>query len=70
MLKGAVSALQFVANKLCGISTQDPLTLAAVSAVLAAVTGVAGWIPARRACAWIRCWRCDGNEGDIASLGA
>ena len=63
-------ALQFVAKMLYGISTQDPLTLAAVSAGLAAVAVVAGWIPARRACAWIRWWRCDGNEGDIASLGA
>lgn len=50
MLKGsALSALQFVANMLYGISTQDPLTLAAVSVVLAAVAAVAGWIPARRA---------------------
>lgn len=48
-LASALSALQFVANMLYGISTQDPLTLAAVSAVLAAVAGVAGWIPARRA---------------------
>ena len=48
MLKGA-STLQFVANMVYGISTQDPLTLAAVSAVLARVAGVAGWIPARRA---------------------
>lgn len=50
MLKGsALSALQFVANMLFGISTQDHLTRGAVSAVLAAVAGVAVWIPARRA---------------------
>lgn len=48
-LASALGALQFVANMLYGISTEDPLTLAAVSVVLAAVAGVAGWIPARRA---------------------
>src|SRR5215472_948572 len=48
-LAGALSASQFVANMLYGISAQDPLTLAVVSLVLAAVAGAAGWIPARRA---------------------
>jgi predicted permease len=48
-LAGALSASQLVANMLYGISAQDPLTLAAVSVVLAAVAGIAGWIPARRA---------------------
>jgi predicted permease len=48
-LASALGALPLVANMLYGISTQDPLTLAAVSVVLAAVAGVAGWIPARRA---------------------
>ena len=48
-LAGALSASQLVANMLYGISAQDPLTLAAVSVVLAAVAGVAGCIPARRA---------------------
>jgi putative ABC transport system permease protein len=48
-LAGALGASQFVANMLYGISAQDPLTLVAVSVVLAAVAGVAGWIPARRA---------------------
>ena len=48
-LGSALSALPFVRNMLYGISTQDPLTLAAVSVVLAAVAGIAGWIPARRA---------------------
>jgi predicted permease len=48
-LAGALSASPFVTNMLYGISGQDPLTLVAVSVVLAAVAGVAGWIPARRA---------------------
>jgi predicted permease len=48
-LAGALSASPFVANMLYGISAQDPLTLVAVSVVLAAVAGIAGWIPARRA---------------------
>ena len=48
-LATALTASQFVANMLYGISARDPLTLTAVSLVLAAVAGVAGWIPARRA---------------------
>ena len=48
-LAGALSASEFVANMLYGISAQDPLTLAAVSVVLAGVALAAGWIPARRA---------------------
>lgn len=48
-LASALSASHLVANMLYGISTQDPLTLAAVSVVLAAVAAVAAWIPARRA---------------------
>jgi len=48
-LAGALGASQFVANMLYGISAQDPLTLAVVCVVLAAVASVAGWIPARRA---------------------
>jgi putative ABC transport system permease protein len=45
----ALAASQLVASMLCGVSAQGPLTLAAVSVVLAAVAAVAGWIPARRA---------------------
>jgi len=45
----ALAASQLVANMLYGVSAQDPVTLGAVSIVLAAVAGVAGWIPARRA---------------------
>ena len=48
-LVAALAASQFVANLLYGVSAQDPVTLAAVSLVLAAVSAVAAWIPARRA---------------------
>jgi hypothetical protein len=48
-LAGALGASRFIANLLYGVSAQDPLTLAAVSILLAAVAAVAGWIPARRA---------------------
>ncbi len=40
---------QLIANMLYGVSAQDPVTLAAVSVVLAAVAALAGWIPAWRA---------------------
>ena len=45
----ALGSSQFVANMLFGISAQDPVTLAAVSIVLAVVAAAAGWIPASRA---------------------
>jgi len=45
----ALAASQLVANMLYGVSAQDPVTLGAVSIVLAAVAVVAGWIPAQRA---------------------
>jgi putative ABC transport system permease protein len=48
-LAGALGASRFLASMLYGVSAQDPVTLAAVSIVLAAVAAVAGWIPARRA---------------------
>jgi predicted permease len=38
-----------VADLLFGVSAHDAITLAAVSAVLIAVAGIAGWLPARRA---------------------
>ena len=47
-LASALGALQFVANMLFGAQRRT-LSLAAASAVLARVAGVAGWIPARRA---------------------
>lgn len=40
---------RFVANLVYGISPQDPVALAAVGILLAAVAGAAGWIPAHRA---------------------
>jgi ABC-type antimicrobial peptide transport system permease subunit len=38
-----------VASLLYGIELRDPLTFAAAAVVLAAIGGLAGWIPARRA---------------------
>jgi len=40
---------QFIATLLFGVELRDPVTVAAAGAVLAAVGGVAGWLPARRA---------------------
>jgi len=48
-LVGALITSQFVANLLYGVTAKDPITLAAVSFILATVATVAGWIPARRA---------------------
>lgn len=45
----ALATSQLIANMLYGVPAQDPVTLVAVSVVLAAVAAVAGWIPARRA---------------------
>ncbi len=45
----AVWATQLVRNQLDGVSTRDPVTFIAVAVVLVAVTGLASFIPARRA---------------------
>ena len=42
-------ASMFVAALLYGLQPRDPVTLAAASATLAAVSGFAGWLPAHRA---------------------
>lgn len=46
---GATALGQLLERLLFGVSPYDPLTLAAVPAVLAGVTLLAAWIPARRA---------------------
>jgi len=48
-LAGAVSLRAVATPLLYGVTPTDPLTLAAVSAVLLAVGVVATWLPARRA---------------------
>jgi predicted permease len=45
----ALSATRLMAAALRGVSPRDPLTFAAVIAVLAATAALAAWVPARRA---------------------
>ena len=45
----AAAATRIVESILVGVTTADPLTFAAVTAVLVAVELVACWLPARRA---------------------
>jgi ABC-type antimicrobial peptide transport system permease subunit len=48
----AIAALgRMVQSLLFGVSTADPVVLAAVATLLAVVTAAASWIPARRATA-------------------
>jgi putative ABC transport system permease protein len=44
-----VAATQAMKGLLFGVSTADPLTFAAVAVVLAGVTALASYVPARRA---------------------
>jgi putative ABC transport system permease protein len=46
---GAFAATRALRQLLYGVSADDPLTFAAVAFVLAAVTALASYIPARRA---------------------
>jgi putative ABC transport system permease protein len=48
-LVGALLLTRFMASMLFGISTYDPLTFAAIAALLAAVAALACWLPAHRA---------------------
>jgi predicted permease len=48
-LAGALLASRVVAGLLYGVSPNDPLTLAAVAAVMLGVGAVAAWLPAERA---------------------
>jgi putative ABC transport system permease protein len=48
-LLGAFAATRVIANQLWGVSPHDPVTLAAVIAVVAAAGLAACWFPARRA---------------------
>jgi putative ABC transport system permease protein len=48
-IAGSLLAGRLVATLLFGVTTVDPVTLAAVVAVLAIVTMLASWLPARRA---------------------
>jgi predicted permease len=45
----ALGASRLIASMLYGIGPSDPVTLAVVSVALAAVSAMAGWLPARRA---------------------
>jgi len=48
-LMASMAMTRFLSSLLFGVSATDPVTLAAVSALLATVALVASWIPARRA---------------------
>jgi len=48
-LAGALALSSVLRTLVFGVPTRDPATLAVVSAVLMAVTAVAGYLPARRA---------------------
>ena len=45
----ALAASRLIAGALYGVPAKDPVTLAAVSALLVGVAALAGWFPARRA---------------------
>jgi hypothetical protein len=53
-IAGAFGATRLLSDLLFGIRATDPYVLCAVSALLFAVALLASYIPARRACAWIR----------------
>ena len=46
---GAVAASQTIGSLLFGVSRLDPVTYGAMIALLAAVSALACWVPARRA---------------------
>jgi ABC-type antimicrobial peptide transport system permease subunit len=48
-IAGALAMSSSLQSLLFGIPPRDPLTLAAVSALLIGVTAIAGYLPARRA---------------------
>jgi ABC-type antimicrobial peptide transport system permease subunit len=48
-LPAAIAATRLVASFLYGLTPQDPLSIAASTAVLIAITALAGYVPARRA---------------------
>jgi macrolide transport system ATP-binding/permease protein len=45
----AIAATRLIGSLLFGLSPTDPITLAAIALLLVLVTGLASWIPARRA---------------------
>jgi ABC-type antimicrobial peptide transport system permease subunit len=48
-LSGALIGARLLDSQLYGVGARDPLTYAAISALLAVVALVASWLPARRA---------------------
>jgi ABC-type antimicrobial peptide transport system permease subunit len=48
-LAGALVATRVLASLVYGVSTTDPLTLAATAALLLGAAGLASWVPAMRA---------------------
>jgi ABC-type antimicrobial peptide transport system permease subunit len=48
-LAGALALSSLLQGLLFGVAPRDPITLAAVSLLLIAVTALAGYLPARRA---------------------
>ena len=48
-LVGAFFATRLMNSLLFGVTSWDPLTFAAISALIAAVAFLASWLPARRA---------------------
>ena len=48
-LAGALAATRVLASLVYGVSTTDPLTMAATAAILLGAAALASWVPAMRA---------------------
>ena len=66
---GALVAVRVLRGMLFGVAPNDPATLVGVAVLLAAVGVIACWLPAARAAASIRRWRCALNDPGAAGSG-